>query len=150
MTPLVEVADQQTRAIDAAALARLAGAVLLAEGRGEVDLSLALVDAATMAELHARWSGDPDPTDVLAFPLEGGPTPPGEAELLGEVVVCTDVAAREAEARGLPFSQEVARYVVHGVLHLLGHDDHEEPARARMHARQEELLASLWGPPGGL
>lgn len=140
----VEVADLQERAVDGAALVRLLEAVLSAEGRAGVMLSLTLVDDAAMAELHQQHMGEPDPTDVLAFPLSDGPTPPGMPELLGEIVVCTDVAAREADERGLPFAEEVARYAVHGLLHLLGYDDHEEPERTRMHARQEEHLRARW------
>lgn len=147
MAPRVEVADLQGRPLDLAGLERVAAGVLAAEGRPEVELSLTLVDDAAMAELHQRFSGEPGPTDVLAFPLDEGPHPPGMPVLLGEVVVCTDVAAREAAERGLPFAEEVARYVVHGTLHLLGWDDHEEAEREAMHARQEALLASLVAPP---
>ena len=147
---LVQVADLQARPLDVAGLEALLRAVLAAEGRGPVELSLSLVDDAAMAELHETHMGEPGPTDVLAFPLEEGPTPPDQLPLLGEVVVCTDVAAREASERALPFPEEVARYAVHGLLHLLGYDDHEEPERTRMHARQEELLRALWSPPAAL
>ena len=58
-----------------------------------------------------------------------------------------DTAAREAQARGLPFEEELLRYVVHGTLHLLGYDDHDDADRERMHARQEELLAEYLGAP---
>lgn len=134
----VAVADLQARPVDTAALAALADAVLRAEGDDRGQLSLAVVDDPRMSELHERFSGIPGATDVLSFPLDDGP-----GELLGEVVVSSDTAAREAEERGLPFEEELQRYVVHGILHLFGYDDHEPAERERMHARQEALLSEF-------
>lgn len=130
-------------AVQPGEVAALAGFVLRAEGRGEVGLSVSVVDDEAMAALHERYSGIAGPTDVLAFPLED--EVPGPEALLGEVVVSADTAAREAEARGLPFARELLLYVAHGVLHLLGYDDHDEEERNRMHARQEELLDAFLG-----
>jgi probable rRNA maturation factor len=135
--PPIEVADRQKRyeALPAR-LAALAHFVLLAEKRtGRTGLSIALVDDREIARLHGEFLDDPTPTDVMSFPLED------DADgLLGEVVVSTDTAAREAKKRGLTFDREVLLYVVHGILHLLGYDDHAAEDRKKMHARQEELL----------
>jgi probable rRNA maturation factor len=131
--------------VDLAKVEALAAHVLVAEGRPDAALSVTLVDDEAMAELHARYSRVEGPTDVLAFPLEDGDGPgPG---LLGEVVVSTDTAAREARARGLPFLRELLLYVAHGTLHLLGHDDHDPLPRRRMHRRQAALLAAFLDAP---
>lgn len=140
--PAVDVADLQERPVDLERVRRLAASVLRAEGRPEAALSVALVDDARISELHEQFLGDPDPTDVISFPLEDDLDLPGP-RLLGEVVVSTDTAAREAAERGLPFEREVLLYVAHGTLHLLGWDDHEDAERERMHARQEELLEAF-------
>ena len=140
----VSVADLQERAVDLEALEALAHAVLVAEGEPSAQLSVAVVDDEHMSELHERYSGVPGPTDVLSFPLDDGP---GPQELLGEVVVSSDTAAREALERGLPFEEELQRYVVHGILHLVGYDDQEPAERERMHARQEALLAEFRAQP---
>jgi len=94
-----------------------------------------------MRGLHGRWKGAARVTDVLAFPL----TDP-RGGLLGDIYICRWAAAREARARRVPLAQELRRLVVHGVLHVLGHDHpHEEAARLRspMWRRQERYLRAL-------
>jgi probable rRNA maturation factor len=144
--PTVAVADLQERALDLARVEGVGALVLQAEGRSDLSLSVAIVDDARMAQLHLQFSGVPGPTDVLAFPMQddGAPPIPDAPVVLGEVVVSADTAAREAEARGLPFERELLLYVVHGTLHLLGYDDHDSAERARMHERQEELLEQFY------
>jgi probable rRNA maturation factor len=140
----VQVADLRedgVLAIDPEALRRAAESVLEAEGRGDAHLSVTVVDDARMAELHEQYLNVAGPTDVLSFPLDDDV--PSPIPLLGEVVVSADTAAREATERGLPWERELLLYVIHGTLHLLGYDDHEEDERVRMHARQEELLDEL-------
>jgi len=137
----------------------LATHVLLDSGvRGEAELSLLFVAEDVMAELNQRFMGAEGPTDVLAFPLEDaidsgrwpdsgstGPDrdPPELADLpmlLGDVVVCPTVAARQAPEHAGSYDDEVALLVVHGVLHVLGMD-HADPAEtAVMQARERELL----------
>ncbi|MGE0713234.1 MAG: rRNA maturation RNase YbeY [Planctomycetota bacterium] len=146
----IEVSDQRPVAepvVDLASLAAVAAAVLAAEGRAEARLSLAVLDDEQIAELHGRFLQDPTPTDVISFPLEDEHD---ALALLGEVVVSADTAAREAAARGLPFAEELLRYVVHGTLHLLGYDDHDPADHDRMHARQEELLQRYLAGPGAV
>lgn len=130
-------------AVDLDRVAAAAAAALAAEGRAGAGLSVTVVDDAAIAELHQRWLGVPGPTDVISFPLEEEDEAPGPEPLLGEVVVSIDTAAREARERGLPLERELLLYVIHGTLHLLGYDDQAEPERARMHARQEEVLAAF-------
>lgn len=95
-----------------------------------------------MARLHADHSGDPTPTDVLTFDL-GCDSRRGHID--GEIIVCADVAYAAARRRGA--LAELVLYVVHGVLHLAGHDDHADAAYRRMHRREDEILTALgWGP----
>ena len=102
-----------------------------------LDLSFVVVDDARMAELHERYAGVSGPTDVLSFPLGEDPV------LLGEVVISADTARREAAARGHPAYDELLLYAVHGVMHLVGHDDHEPADRRRMRRAERRALAAL-------
>ena len=121
-------------------LKRLARLAATRAGRA-VELSFALVDDVEMADLHARYAGVEGPTDVLSFPLLEEPL------LVGEVVISVDTARREAAKRGHPAYDEVVLYAVHGVLHLLGEDDHDPVARRRMRRAERRTLAELGLPP---
>lgn len=164
----VFVGDEQSDLpVDTARWQLLAESVLRHEGiDGEAELSLLFVDERAIADLNARFMDKAGPTDVLAFPLDddlvepgrfpdsgtAGPLDPRERLdapvpplLLGDVVVCPAVAARNApEHRSArhdgSLDDELALLVVHGILHVLGHD-HAEPAETeRMQAREQELL----------
>lgn len=116
-----------------AALERL-GAV------GEVRARL--VEDAEMAAAHERHCGVPGTTDVITFDLTDGGSA-SAASLDVDLLVCVDEAERQARARGHELKQEVLLYVVHGVLHCLGHDDHDEADAAAMHAREDEILSAI-------
>ena len=168
--PSVFAADEQSgRDVDVAALARLAESVLVDEGvRGDSELSLRFVDEPTIADLNERFLGGSGPTDVLAFPIDGGEVveggrfpdagssgpdrPPTEATevplLLGDVLVCPVVAERNAPAHAGTYEDELALLVVHGVLHVLGMDHADEAETAAMQARERDLLARH-GPRAG-
>ena len=103
-------------------------------------LSLAVVDADTMSNLHARFLNVHGPTDVLTFELDRGPD--GRVTE-GEIVVCLDVAAAQAAARGHAVEHELLLYAVHGLLHLSGYDDLTDAGYAAMHAREDEILKTL-------
>jgi probable rRNA maturation factor len=127
--PLVALSDRQDMAIDAQALVNLAGATLRAEGAGDVELSVSLVAEEEMADLHRRYLGEPGPTDVLSFPMDDRDA----GRLLGDVVICPAVAARQ----GSDLAAELRLLLVHGILHLLGYDHQEEDEREAMWRRQE-------------
>lgn len=130
----VEIANRQKRlAIPRAPLRRLCRAILEGEG-AKRRLTFAFVDGATMRRLNRRHLRHDFDTDVLAFPL---------SEESGEIVISTDFAAREAKRRGLSAREELLRYAAHGMLHLLGYDDHRPRDRARMWAVQERYLRGL-------
>lgn len=101
------------------------------------SVSVALVDDATLAELHERFLGDPSPTDVMSFPL-------GDDEgAWGEVVVSVDCALRVAAERDEDAGRELALYLVHGTLHLCGFDDCTDEERTRMRAAEALVLSGL-------
>jgi len=141
----------------------LARAVLESEGIvADTEVSLLFVDEAAIASLNERFLERSGPTDVLSFPIEdeasrGGRSPdeggtgPGSIEgdtgrllLLGDVVVCPAVAARNAVEHGVTFDDEIALLVVHGLLHLLGMDHEVEAEAQRMEQREQQLLARYY------
>lgn len=110
------------------------------------ELSMVLVDSATMADLHMRWMDLPGPTDVMSFPmdeLEPGGRPdspePGPS-MLGDIVLCPSFAADQAATAGHPLAHELALLTVHGVLHLLGYDHAEPDEEKEMFGLQNRLL----------
>jgi probable rRNA maturation factor len=143
--------EQDAGPVDVRRWVDLARNVLLAEGvTGDAELSLLFVDEGTISGLNRRFMDADGPTDVLAFPLDdpGGPaappagtgTPGSAPLLLGDVVVCPAVAARQAREHATSYDDEVALLVVHGVLHVLGHDHADVDEAASMQARERELL----------
>ena len=124
--------------------AALAHAALDAAG-AHGELTLTFVDRAEIAGLNAEHLGKDGPTDVLSFPLDAeadadAPSQRGVPVLLGDVVVCPAVAERQAPSHAGSYEDELALLVVHGVLHVLGHDHDEPEETAVMQARERELL----------
>ena len=115
------------------------------------DVSILLVDEDEMARLHVEWMDEPGPTDVLSFPMDdlraGDPSGPRVEGLLGDIVLCPTVAAKQAEAAGHPADVELALLLTHGVLHLLGHDHAEPEEHERMFSLQAELLQGWLAVP---
>lgn len=139
----VVVGDEQTDvAIDADRWADLATAVLQSEGRvGE--LTLTFVDRAEIAALNAEHMGKAGATDVLSFPLDSIDDTAGAMPgpmLLGDVVVCPAVAGEAAPTHAGTLDDELALLVVHGILHVLGHDHSEPDETRRMQERERALL----------
>lgn len=107
-------------------------------------LTVRLVGRLTSARLNATFRGQAGPTNVLAFPA--GPMPAADEPELGDLVVCLPLVAEEARAQGKPQRDHLAHLVVHGTLHLLGHD-HDRPAKARkMEAAEIRILRGLGVP----
>lgn len=122
-------------------LADRGGAVCDALGLIDWDLSVVLVDDAHMASLHERFAGVSGTTDVLTFDLRDAGERLNRVE--GEVYVCIDVARRQAASRGHTLGDELLLYLLHGVLHLMGYDDHDDEAYAAMHQREDEVLEQI-------
>jgi probable rRNA maturation factor len=151
-TVVVVGADEQGDvAIDVDRWCRLAADALRDEGR-KGELTLTFVDRGEISALNVEHLGHDGPTDVLSFPLDGLPSgrEPGPEVplLLGDVVICPAVAAEQAPGHAGTLDDELALLVVHGVLHVLGHD-HVEPAEtAVMRVRELALLEAYhWRGP---
>jgi probable rRNA maturation factor len=125
--------------VDRRRLRSLASRLLRELGCPRAELSIALVDDATIADLNARYRGVAAPTDVLSFSLREGSFAQHRGVLLGDVVVSLDTALRQARRGRRTLDDEVLRLLIHGTLHLLGHD-HEQPGEARL-MRAEERRA---------
>jgi probable rRNA maturation factor len=134
----VEVSDTQGHVrVDRATLIELVRAVLSAEKRENASISIALVDNTTIHTVNRTHLNHDWPTDVISFPFSD----PGDPVLAGELVVSAEMAAASALEFGVDPRDELAWYVVHGLLHLCGYDDHGEADMSRMRLREHELLA---------
>jgi probable rRNA maturation factor len=130
-------------AVDRRLLRQRAARLLAALGHESAELSLALADDGEIAALNARFRKRARPTDVLSFSLLEGAHAERRGALLGDVVMGVEVAARQAARARRSLDDELARLLIHGVLHLLGHD-HEAPAEtARMRAEERRLWRVL-------
>jgi probable rRNA maturation factor len=139
MKAKVEIVDlQSAHGVNRALLRRILIHTMKEAGAAGT-LSLAVVDEEEMTELNRRFLGREEPTDVLSFPMQDE----DESDMFGEIVVCADVAAREAQARKTPYDTELALYALHGLLHLLGYDDGTPAQRKRMRRREREILAAF-------
>ena len=113
-----------------------------------VDVGVIFVDEAPMTDLHVRWMDEPGPTDVLSFPMDE--LRPGSEEMLsaegvlGDVVICPQVARRQAEIAGHEEINEILMLLTHGMLHLVGFDHAEPEEEKEMFALQKELLDSFY------
>lgn len=110
----------------------------------DAELAILLVDEAAMEQLHLQWMDEPGPTDVLSFPMdelrpgtEDFQTPAG---LLGDIVLCPQVAAAQAETAGHALHDELLMLTTHGLLHLLGYDHAEPDEEKKMFALQGDIL----------
>src|SRR3954454_2897001 len=114
------------------------------------ELCIKLVDEDTIAELNQRWMEKSGPTDVLAFPMDelrpGLVNEDPEEGVLGDLVLCSAVAERQAAEAGHPTRDEVELLTVHGILHLLGYDHAEPEEHKEMFGLQDRLLGEWRGP----
>jgi probable rRNA maturation factor len=118
---------------------RWAGAAL--QGKSDVELTLRLVDRDESRALNLRYRGQDKPTNVLSFPAG---LPSGlDLPLLGDIVICAPLVVEEAEKQHKSLQSHWAHLVIHGVLHLLGHDHQDEKEAVEMEAIEVDLLASL-------
>jgi probable rRNA maturation factor len=141
----IEVNDESGEGIDAERVAALARFVLdRLRVHPQAELSVLAVDVATMSALHQQWMDEEGPTDVLSFPMDelrpGTEDEDPEPGLLGDVVLCPAVAAKQAVAAGHPAAEELDVLTTHGILHLLGYDHAEPDEEREMFGLQTELL----------
>lgn len=113
----------------------------------EADLGIILVDTGAMEQLHVQWMDEPGPTDVLSFPMDelrpGTDEEVTPAGLLGDIVLCPEVAASQAETAGHSTLDELQMLTVHGLLHLLGFDHAEPDEEKEMFGLQRDILVGF-------
>lgn len=144
----VEIANESSAEIDIKRVSQLAEFV-----RDElklhpaVDLGIVFVDEAPMTDLHIKWLDEPGPTDVLSFPMDelrpGFEEEPREG-VLGDVVICPQVAAEQAVGAGHSTIEEILLLLTHGMLHLVGFDHAEADEEAEMFGLQRQLLEKFY------
>lgn len=143
-----EINNESVIAVDELALQRLASFALEhLHVHPDAELAIMLVDEGAMEQLHLQWLDEPGPTDVLSFPMdelrpgsEDSLTPAG---LLGDIVLCPQVAIAQAETAGHSPLQEMLMLTAHGILHLLGFDHAEPDEEKEMFGIQREILAGF-------
>ena len=144
----IEINNESGVDVDAEAVQRLAVYALdQMHVHPDAELAILFVDEAAMEQLHVQWMDEPGPTDVLSFPMDelrpGTDDAPTPAGLLGDIVVCPQVAIAQAQTAGHSALEEMLLLTTHGILHLLGYD-HAEPAEEKeMFALQRRLLLTF-------
>ena len=148
----IEVLNESGHALDVKQLAALSRFVMdRMRVHPQAELCIKAVDEATIAELNEQWMEKEGPTDVLAFPMDelrpGLVNEEPEEGVLGDLVLCPDIAAKQAATAGHPAEAEaeIELLTVHGILHLLGYDHAEPEEHREMFGLQDELLAAWRG-----
>jgi probable rRNA maturation factor len=139
MGKIAIASPQEIVPLDRARLREAVRAVLDGEGVQDAEISLAFVDNPTIHRLNQRYLQHDEPTDVLSFPLSEA----NAVKLAGELVIGVEVALDQAAQRGHDVQTELALYVIHGLLHLCGYDDHEDADRRAMRQRERHYLSLL-------
>jgi len=143
MSHRITVANPQGyELIDRGKLRAAASAVLEGEGVANAGISLAFVDNTTIHRLNKQFLDHDEPTDVITFPLSRA----GAKSLEGELVIGVEIGVEQAAERGHDVLTELTLYVIHGLLHLCGYDDHSERDRAAMREREQHYLRKLGLP----
>jgi probable rRNA maturation factor len=141
----IEILNESGSELDVQRLAALSRFVMdRMRVHPQAELCVKAVDEATIAELNERWMEKEGPTDVLAFPMDelrpGLVDEEPEEGVLGDLVLCPDIAARQAETAGHGTLAEIELLTTHGILHLLGYDHAEPEEHAEMFGLQDEIL----------
>lgn len=136
---IVQEAEGWPQDIAASAEQAVQAAFAVAQDKPQA-LTISLSDDAHLAQLNAQFRDKAGPTNVLSFPFEG---PLGEDAYLGDIAIAYETVAKEAKAEGLSIADRTAHMVVHGVLHLLGHDHLEDGEAEVMEALETAALATL-------
>ncbi|MGI5950966.1 MAG: rRNA maturation RNase YbeY [Brooklawnia sp.] len=143
---MIDINNESDAEVDELALLQLAEFTLgTLRIHPQAELSILLVDEDAMAELHQRFMGLPGPTDVLSFPMDELRSPgPGQSPprgTLGDIVICPQFTSAQAPENGREPAEEMQYLLVHGLLHLLGHDHAEPAAKAEMFGLNDRIIA---------
>ena len=138
--------------LNAARVRRFTQGVLRKLGKSHMDVSLVLTNDREIHRFNRKYLNHNRPTDVLAFNLDDGQRPAKlkagarhAVPLLGDIMISTERAKIYAKRFKNTFWNEVKLYIVHGILHLLGYDDHKASDRARMRRKEKEILKNVKG-----
>jgi probable rRNA maturation factor len=142
MSRISIASPQEIVPVDRARMRETVRTVLDGENVPDAEISLAFVDNPTIHRLNQRYLRHDEPTDVLSFPL----SEPNASRLAGELVIGVEVALEQAGNRGHDVQAELVLYVIHGLLHLCGYDDHDDEDRAAMRQRERHYLQQLGLP----
>lgn len=137
----LEFDDRAECGVAEADVATVVNAVLTAEGVGEVEVGVVLVDAFEMQELNREHRGKDEPTDVLSFPIDEDEGLAGVTRMLGDIVICMPVLVQQAADNDATAGDELVDLLAHGTLHLLGYD--HETDGGEMLMRQDAIVATL-------
>ncbi len=107
------------------------------------EIRARIVDDSEMTEAHRRHCAVDGTTDVITFDLREDTTPQSNQPFDTDLILCLDEAQRQADLRNHPVERELLLYIVHAILHCLGHNDHDDQSYQIMHAREDEILAAL-------
>lgn len=141
---IVNIVNQQTSLnISIDPIRKLVQQVILNEGQTCDEVNIFLVDTPTICHLHQQFFDDPSPTDCISFPIDDEEGEEVHSRLLGEVFVCPATAVAYAAENNENAYTEVALYLVHGLLHLMGYDDFEEEDIAEMRRAEEKHMKNL-------
>ncbi|WP_261163858.1 rRNA maturation RNase YbeY [Microbacterium sp. Marseille-Q6965] len=145
---MIDINNESGFEVDEAVLLRLTQHNLAAlRVSPDADVAIVLVDEGAMEALHVQWMDEPGPTDVLSFPMDelrpGSEEEPTPAGLLGDIVLCPQVAETQAAAAGHTTMDELILLTTHGLLHLLGFDHAEPDEEREMFGLQKELIAAF-------
>lgn len=144
----IEIRNETTAVVDEREFVELSRFVFEAMHlHPATEMSIIFVDEEAMEKLHVQWLDLPGPTDVMSFPMDeltpGTPEHPTPQGLLGDVVLCPSVAAKQAAESGHSAVEEMLLLTVHSILHLLGYDHMEEDERTVMFDLQRKLLLTF-------
>lgn len=140
----IDIRDLQDKVrIDRKKIAKRAEFILKVMGEKEAELSLLFVNDSYIRRLNWKYRKINSKTDVLAFSMREGSGLSKDSLILGDIVISTETAKREAARRRSSIQKEISLYLIHGILHLLGYDDRKTSGRKRMRQKQRELLKAI-------
>lgn len=135
--------DQGVKGISSAWVKKIVSNTLKVEGKAKAWVSVFLTTDKEIRAINKKYLSHDYPTDVISFGLDESPTA-AKILNLGDVVVSVQTAKRVSEELGISFREELARYLVHGTLHLLGYEDKSKKDYRQMHSQQEKILKMIF------
>lgn len=142
MTHTLVYNTQEELPIDSELVKRVATLFCEQKGVKAHTLEITFVDLQTSSERHQDYFNDPTPTDCMTFPVDP-PFEESEGSVLGEIVICPEVAEIAAQEHKTDYKKELIRYVIHGLLHMIGYDDKTNQQRQVMREEEDLFLSQL-------